>query len=113
MIVFVFGFLGLVVYRRARGPIYIGIDEFGAFWQELQRIERLTFVRVNGVQLIATFASQESKLTRFFWPSYRVIYRDSVPYDTYRLLRSYGAQQMLRQRAEATRDKPSEQSSTD
>lgn len=113
MIVFVFGFLGLIVYRRARGPIYVGIDEFGAFWQEEQRIERLTFVRVNGVQLIATLASQETKLRRFFWPSYRVIYRDSVPYEAYRFLRSYGAQQMLRQHTKKAQDQPTEQTSTD
>lgn len=113
LIVFVFGFFGLIVYRRARAPIYVGIDKFGAFWQEEQRIERLTFVRVNGVQLIATLASQETKLRRFFWASYRVIYRDSVPYEAYRFLRSYGAQQMLRQHTKKAQDQPTEQTSTD
>lgn len=122
--VLLIGVVGLLGWRYYQGPAYVGIDEFGAYWHTSNNWQRLQFVRANGIQLIATPTStplpkKESKkelknepgkelkkrlkegcLTHFLWPTYRVIYRDSVSDETYRLLRSYAAQKMMLRQSE-------------
>lgn len=100
--------VGLLGWRYCQGPAHVSIDEFGAYWHTSNNWQRLQFVRANGIQLIATpmpklIPEKELKegcLTHFLWPTYRVIYRDSVSDETYRLLRSYAAQQMMLRQSE-------------
>ena len=88
--------------RRVRvGPSFITIDENGAFWQQGSKVYAMDFVRVNGVQIIAKVMREGGWLGRI-WPSYQVIYRDSLSYHDYRVLRSFAAQQKMLKRSEVT-----------
>lgn len=78
---------------------WVGIDEQGAFLYKRGRYERLIFVRANNVQLIARVDRGETFL-KSIWPSYRVIYRDSVQLSEYHTLLSYAAQQILLRHSE-------------
>ena len=89
----------LFVRRFCQPSPQIGIDEQGAFLLNQERYERLLFIRANSVQLIAKVDQGQTFLRRV-WPKYRVIYRDSVTEEVYRLLRSYAAQQILLHRSE-------------
>jgi hypothetical protein len=80
----------------------VGIDEQGAFILVRGQYKKLQFIRINAVQLIAK-QPRESRLLDRFWPSYRVIYRDSLNEQAYRTLRSFAAQQMLLHRSEEAR----------
>jgi hypothetical protein len=95
------GLGGLVLLiRMFRQPSrQISIDEQGAFLFDRGCYERLLFIRANGVQLIAKVDQGQTFLDRN-WSKYRVIYRDSVPGNQYKILRSYAAQQILLHRSE-------------
>ena len=86
-------------YQLRKTKKQIGIDEQGAFLFKRGRYIRLLFVRANGVQLIAK-QDQGSMLLRYFWPKFHVIFCDSVKTETYRILRSFAAQQILLSRSE-------------
>ncbi|WP_147299448.1 hypothetical protein [Marinomonas pollencensis] len=95
----------ILSYRLVRyligGALAIGIDEDGAFLKQGSAFYRLDFIRVNGVQLIAKQVRKDTWWQRF-WPTYCVIYRDSLPYYEYRVMRSYAAQQKMLKRSKAT-----------
>ena len=95
------GLGGLVLLiRMFRQPSrQISIDEQGTFLFDRGSYERLLFIRANGVQLIAKVDRGQTFLDRI-WPKYRVIYRDSMPRNQYKILRSYAAQQILLRRSE-------------
>lgn len=92
----------ILAYRAIRlirvGLPTIGIDENGAFWQQGVELYRMDFVRVNGVQIIAKVIGKRHWL-QHVWPSYRVIYRDSLSHHDYRVLRSFAAQQKMLKRS--------------
>ncbi|MGO3346597.1 MAG: hypothetical protein ACTIM4_15395 [Marinomonas sp.] len=88
------------VRRLVQGAPRIGIDDTGAYWQQGSARYRLEFVRVNGVQLIAKVSRQKIRWLDWFWPSYRVIYRDSLSYYNFRLVRSFAAQQKILKRSD-------------
>lgn len=96
-----FLFVYFIARRLKLGMPHVGIDEKGVYWQEGGQSYRLDFVRVNGVQLIAKVRGN-SRWQDGIWPSYRVIYRDSLSYHDYRVLRSFAAQQKILKRSEVT-----------
>lgn len=63
------------------------------------RCQSVTFVRVNAIQLIAKMDQTSSWRSRF-WPSFYLIYRDSLAPEAYQMVRSFAAQQMLLQRSD-------------
>lgn len=89
----------LLVRAFLRENQLVGIGEQGAFLFKRGRYERLIFVRANNLQLIARVDPDQAFLASI-WPSYRVIYRDSVPLDEYHTLLSFAAQQILLRRSE-------------
>jgi hypothetical protein len=93
------GWLALLIRIFFQSSRQIGIDEQGAFLLNRGCYERLLFIRVNGVQLIAK-VDQGQTFWGLIFPKYRVIYRDSVSGDQYKILRSYAAQQILLRRSE-------------
>jgi hypothetical protein len=98
----VVGFVWLM-YRLKRTKPQVGIDEEGAFLFEHGRYIRLSFVRVNSIQLIA-MQDHKSMLLRLFWPRFYVIFCDSVAGEQYRFLRSFAAQQILLRRSEEAKE---------
>ncbi|WP_187424888.1 hypothetical protein [Marinomonas sp. IMCC 4694] len=82
---------------RCQVGIVVGIDEMGAFVMNKGQCERLCFVRANGVQLIAK-EDRKSHFREWLWPKYWVIYRDNIAQESYLILRSYAAQQILQRR---------------
>lgn len=93
------GWLALLIRIFFQSSRQIGIDEQGAFLLNRGCYERLLFIRVNGVQLIAK-VDQGQTFRGLIFPKYRVIYRDSVSGDQYKILRSYAAQQIFLRRSE-------------
>lgn len=99
------GFLLLmhsIFKARCNSRPKIGIDEQGAFLFKNGQYERLLFVRANGIQLIATTLKQKSFLGQLF-PTYKVIFFDSLSKVEYSTLRSFAAQQILLSRSEETK----------
>ncbi|MBJ7536920.1 hypothetical protein [Marinomonas transparens] len=102
LFIFVFVLVSaFAIYRMYQPASQVGIDELGAFWCEGEQYFRLNFIRVNGIQLIAQ-CPKENRFLNYFLPRFRVIYRDSVSYDTYRTLRSFASQQILLRRSKAS-----------
>ena len=102
------GLGGLVfIIRLFRQPSRkIGVDEQGAFLFDRGTYERLLFIRVNGIQLIAK-VDRELVIWDRIWPKYRVIFRDSLSSEHYNRLRSYAAQQILLRRSEESKKRNS------
>ncbi len=94
---------GGLIYLICRPARQIGIDEQGTFLLESGVYKRLSFVRANAVQLIAKVEQGQTFWARI-WPQYRVIYRDNVPANVYRVLRSYAAQHILLHRSEDAKE---------
>ncbi|MCV2403925.1 hypothetical protein OFY17_13720 [Marinomonas sp. C2222] len=72
----------------------IGIDEQGAFVEGKGQLQRVAFIRANGVYLVARVTSFINAPKKWY-PNYVVIFRDSVSKDNYAILRSFAAQQIL------------------
>ncbi len=59
------------------------------------RTSSLRFVRANAVQLIACVQDENERWFHRVWPSYKVIFYDSLNADQYAQLRSFAAQQIV------------------
>lgn len=81
---------------------HVSIDGQGAFLLKKGRFIKLEFVRANSIQLIAKMC-RGHRVVDLIWPTYRVIYRDSVSRNDYQVLRSFAAQQILLRQSEETK----------
>lgn len=89
------GALIIIVARHLQGSRQsVGIDELGCYLYQANQRYPLTFVRFNSFQLIARYPREDALLDKL-WPSYCVIYKDSVDRQCYGILRAFAARQKL------------------
>ena len=73
----------------------VSFTEWRASNNRAARASSLRFVRANAVQLIACVQHENERWFHRLWPSYKVIFYDSLNVDQYAQLRSFAAQQIV------------------